>query len=97
MAPSAPPMAPTATPRAATVPTSIFFGGGGALSALTVVSAVEASLVEDSASAAAARFATCSSITRMNFLYGDQNACRMLIGLSTMWVITASQSRPCRS
>ena len=92
-------MAPTATPRAATVPISIFFGpsAGFALSALAVVSAAVASLVDEAASAAAARLATYSSIMRMNFLYGDQKACRMLMGLSTMLVMTASQSRPARS
>ena len=41
-------------------------------------------------SAAAARFATCSSIIRISFLYGSQNAWRRLIGLETSFVIVAS-------
>ena len=41
---------------AATVPTSIFFGSGLALSALTVAVAALASLASAAASAAAARF-----------------------------------------
>jgi len=49
------------------------------------------------ASAAAACLAARSSIARTNFLYGDQKACRMLIGFSTILVIVASQSRPARS
>ena len=58
-----------------------FLGRGGrrVLSALAVFSAATASLLLDSASAAAARLAACSSIMRMNFLYGDQNAWRRLM------------------
>ena len=76
MAPRAPPIAPTATPNAATVPMSIFLDSGAlaVLSALAVVFAAAASWSLAAASAAAARLATCSSIMRMNFLYGDKNA-----------------------
>ena len=68
-----PPMAPlmpaTATPRAATVPTSSFFGSGGLLlSAVVSAVAVVSSLEMLAASAAAARLAICSSITRTSFL-----------------------------
>ena len=92
------PMAPTATPSAATVPTSIFLVSGGlTLPTLAAPAAATVSVPCDSASAAAARFATCSSSRRTNFLYGAQKAWRMLIGLSTILVMVASQSRPCRS
>jgi hypothetical protein len=91
-------MALTATPKAATAPTSIFdrfllLRGRAAcrLSALAAASAgLAASLALASASAAAARLAICSSIIRTSFLYGDQKACRMLIGLEMILVIVAS-------
>src|SRR5688572_25983302 len=63
------PIAPKATPNAATVPTSIFFGSPAlALSALAVDVAAEVNRESDAASAAAARLATCSSIKRTSFL-----------------------------
>ena len=49
------------------------------------------------ASASAARLPTCSSIRRTSFLYGVQNASRMLIGFETILVTVASQSLPLRS
>ena len=54
-------------------------------------------LVTEADSAAAARFATCSSIARTTFLYGAQNASRRLIGFSMILVIVACQSRFSRS
>ena len=92
-------MAPTATPSAATVPTSIFLAGAGGLAAPTWAVAVALVAMNEwaSASPAAARLATCSSSRRTNRLYGDQNACRMLIGFSMIFVIVASQSCPRRS
>jgi len=90
-APMAAEMPPTATPIAATVPTSIgFAAAASALSALAVASAADPTIADDSASAAAARFATRSSTMRTNFLYGDQNAWRRLMGLSTIFVMRAS-------
>src|SRR5574344_1060736 len=88
-----------ATPRAATMPTSNFLGaaGGADLSALAVAVAALVSFASAAASAAAARLATCASIMRMNFLYGDQKAWRMEIGLSMILETVASQSRPLRS
>ena len=86
---------PRATPRAATVPVSSFFGSTGfALSAPATTVAALASFSVANASAAAARLAICSSIIRTNRLYGAQNAWRMLMGLSTIRVMVASQSRP---
>ena len=80
------------------MPTSIFLASGGlALPMLAVPVAAAASVPCDSASAAAARLATCSSSSRTNFLYGAQKAWRMLMGLSTILVMVASQSRPWRS
>jgi hypothetical protein len=89
-----------ATLIAASTPMSIFFGSGlagPACSVSPVVVAVVWSFVCASASAAAARFATCSSIQRRIFLYGAQNACPTLIGLSMILAIVAFQSRPLRS
>ncbi len=95
-------MPATATPMAATVPTSIFLGSGGfaavasalVLSACTVCNAAACVFCRDSSSAAEARLATCSSIMRTNRLYGAQAACRMLMGFSMMRVTVASQSLP---
>ena len=39
----------------------------------------------------------CSFTKRPNLRYGDQKACRTLIGLSIILIIVASQSRPLRS
>ena len=92
------PIAPTATPSAATVPMSIFLGSGGlAAPTWAVAVAVVSSSACDRSSPAAARLAICSSSRRTNFLYGAKKAWRMLMGLSTMRVIVASQSRPLRS
>ena len=67
------PIAPTATPSAATVPMSTFGPAaagfsGFVLSRLTAVSAVALNCLCASPSAAAARLATCSSMKRTNFL-----------------------------
>ena len=112
-APTSVPMPPIATPIAATVPRSIFFGSAGAAGAaerrcagaaaapaLALPACLSTSrcrrrrleLRVARRSAAAARLVTLSSIALTSFLYGDQNASRMLIGFVTIFVIVASQS-----
>src|SRR5262245_9615219 len=90
----------TATPSAATMPTSNFgfsFGGPPVAAAAPAAVAPACSRSLAACSAAAARLATVSSIQRSSFLYGDQNAWPMLIGLSMILAIVAFQSRPLRS
>ncbi|MCY1552381.1 hypothetical protein D9M68_887740 [compost metagenome] len=106
-------MLPSATPMAATVPTSMRLlvgrigpGLAGAFadalasagaSAVATLPASVCSAACEPASLAAARFATCSSISRTNFLYGAKKACATLVGFSMSLVMVASQSRPWRS
>ena len=67
------------------------------LSAAAVATALSCSFLFPSSSAALARFWICSSTSRMKRLYGAQNAWRMLMGFSTIFVIVACQSSPARS
>jgi len=71
--------------------------GAAAVAGATGVFAAVVNCAFTSASAAAACLAARSSIIRTSFLYGDQKACRTLMGFSTILVIVASQSRPARS
>ncbi|MCY1378599.1 hypothetical protein D9M69_662490 [compost metagenome] len=107
-------MLPSATPMAATVPTSmrlavgrigpglagVFVDEAAASVGWSAVATRPASVCNalcEPASLAAARFATCSSISRTNFLYGAKKACATLVGFSISLVTVASQSRPWRS
>ena len=72
MAPSAAVMPPTATPKAATTPTSNFFGATAVASPVfntaPALSTAPVSMESDAASEAAARLATWSSMKRTSFL-----------------------------
>ena len=99
------PIMPTAIPKAAKIPANFpisngaasagFTGaapGAGAAAGAAFIFSVASFIILASLSAAflLMRFSTAVAILR----YGDQNACAMLIGLSTIFVITASHSSP---
>src|SRR5262249_22039638 len=93
--PSNVPIAPKATPNAATVPTSIFLGSPGlALSAATTDVAAVSSLAVLAASAAAARLAIWLKKKGKNFLEGPQNRWAKVDGFMTIFVIGAPPAAP---
>ena len=98
------PIIPRAIPIAAKIPANLAMSNGAAAAALPpsafAGSAVGAALILSVAffiilaSLSAADLVMRFSMAVAILLYGDQNACATLIGLSTILVTTASQSRP---